>query len=106
MITSGLNHVAHLTTDFLQRETLQSNLQSIKKNQPSLYKVLERLPEFLEANPILLKNLSEDTGLTKDQVLSFMDVNNPEGQIITLARFILKDPKGYSLDKLVVLGVT
>lgn len=95
LITSGLNHVAHLTTDFLQRETRQSNLQSIKKNQPSFYKVLEKLPEFLEANPILLKNLSEDTGLTKDQVLSFMDVNNPEGQIITLARFILKDPKGY-----------
>ncbi len=95
LITAGLNHVAHMTTDFIQRETRQSALQTIKKEYPKFYEVLTKLTEFLEANPKVLSTLAEDTGLTKEQVLNFMDIKSPEGQIIKAAQFVLKDPKQF-----------
>ncbi|MDN3691048.1 hypothetical protein QWZ06_01570 [Chryseobacterium tructae] len=87
--------MAHLTTEFIQRETRQIALQTIKKEYPRFYEVLEKLSQFLEANPKVLQNLAEDTGMTKEQVLSFMNIKSPEGQIIKAAQFILKDPTRY-----------
>ena len=95
IITAGLNHVAHMTTNFIQRETRQSALEMIKTEFPKFYEVLEKLPQFLEANPKVLSTLAEDSGLTKEQVLSFMDIKSPEGQIIKAAQFALKNSKEF-----------
>lgn len=54
VITSGLNHVAHLTTDFLQRNdphnpktwTREYSLKRIKQLFPRFYKVLEKIPHI------------------------------------------------------------
>ncbi|MGG5209254.1 RHS repeat-associated core domain-containing protein [Chryseobacterium sp. MIQD13] len=100
IITSGLNHVAHMTTDYLnQRETRQAMLQTIKEQYPRFYKVLSQLKSFLEANPKVLSTLSEDSGLSKVEILTMMDIKSPEGQIIKLGQ--MKDfgrslhPKSY-----------
>lgn len=90
--TSGLNHLAHLTVSTIQRSTRQSALLRLKRDTPRFYQVLEKIPEFLEANPKVLATLAKDTGLTKEQILSFMDVKSTEGQIIKTAKFVLKDP--------------
>ncbi len=95
LITGGLNHIAHLTTDFIQNENRQSALETIKKDYPRFYKVLSQLTGFLKENPDVLQTLADDTKLTKEQVLQFMDIKSPEGQIIKAAQFILKDPNDF-----------
>ncbi|MDR6405866.1 MULTISPECIES: SpvB/TcaC N-terminal domain-containing protein [Chryseobacterium] len=83
IITSGLNHMAHLVTDAIdQRITRQRSLQRIKAQYPRFYEVLTKLQDFLQANPKVLSSLSQETGLTKAQVLKFMDIKSPEGQVI------------------------
>ena len=87
IITSGLNHVAHMGNDYIQqRETRQQMLSAIKQQDPKFYEILSKLPEFLKANPEILSTMSEDTGFSKEQILRFMDIKSPEGQIIKLAQ--------------------
>ena len=62
-------------------------LERIKNEYPRFYEVLNKLQDFLQANPKVLSTLSEDTGLTKSQVLKYMDIKSPEGQIIVETRY-------------------
>ncbi|KUJ50904.1 DUF6443 domain-containing protein [Chryseobacterium sp. JAH] len=64
-----------------QRITRKQSLAAIQKQYPRFYKVLAKLHDFLDANPKILSSLSEDTGLTKAQVLNFLDVNSAEGPV-------------------------
>lgn len=87
LITAGLNHVTHLVADGInQRITRQQSLATIKKEYPRLYEVLSKLQDFLEANPKVLSNIVEDTGLTKVQVLEFLDVKSPNGPVYMLRK--------------------
>ncbi|WP_304343886.1 RHS repeat-associated core domain-containing protein [Chryseobacterium koreense] len=103
IITSGLNHVAHMTTEFLQRNdpndpttwTRKYSLDRAKELYPRFYEVLTKLQDFLQANPKVLSTLSEDTGLTKAQVLKFMDIKSPEGQVIVEAQMKNLGQSGY-----------
>ncbi|WP_050021965.1 RHS repeat domain-containing protein [Chryseobacterium sp. P1-3] len=81
-IVALFNHVTHQT----QRITRQQSIKAIQQQYPRLYKVLSKLPQFLNDNPEILNTLSQDTGLTKEQILKFMDINSSEGQIIKLRR--------------------
>ncbi|MEN2436568.1 hypothetical protein AAH994_14220 [Weeksellaceae bacterium A-14] len=83
LITSGLNHVAHMVADGITR---QESLAAIKKEYPRLFEVLAKLQDFLKANPKVLSNIAEDTGLTKVQVLEFLDVKSPKGPVYMLKK--------------------
>ncbi len=76
------NHATHQ----VQRITRQQSIKVIQQQYPRLYEVLSKLPQFLSDNPEILTTLSQDTGLTKEQILKFMDINSSEGQIIKLGR--------------------
>ncbi|MGA9211715.1 hypothetical protein [Kaistella sp.] len=90
LITSGLNHVAHLTTEFLQRNdpadpttwTRKYSIDRIKRLHPDFYEVLAQLPNFLNSNPKVLDALVETTKMTKTQILKHLDVNSSDGQVI------------------------
>ncbi len=76
LITSGLNHLPHLIINGIETQRLnrELSLERIKQLYPRFYEVLGKLKSFLEENPNVLSNLSEDTGLTKSQILGFMDI--------------------------------
>lgn len=69
-----------------QRITRQQSIKAIQQQYPRLYEMLSELPQFLNDNPEILNTLSQDTGLTKKQILKFMDINSSEGQIIKLGQ--------------------
>lgn len=79
---TAFNHLEHT----IQKITRQQAIQAIKKQYPRLYQVLEKLPQYLKNNPEILETLSKDTGITKEQILKFMDINSSEGQVIKLAK--------------------
>lgn len=81
-IVALFNHTTHQA----QRITRQQSIKAIKEQYPRLYEVLSKLPQFLNDNPEVLNTLSQDTGLTKEQILKFMDINSSEGQVIKLAK--------------------
>lgn len=100
LFTSGLNHLGHLTTEFLQRNnpndpetwTREFSIRRIKQLFPRFYEVLSKLPEYLNTNPKILDGLVESTGMTKSEILKNLDINTPLGQVF--AERTLKDAYG------------
>ncbi|MGC5744875.1 RHS repeat-associated core domain-containing protein [Chryseobacterium sp. NFX27] len=88
---TAFNHLEH----HIQQMSRQQSIQAIKKQYPRLYEVLSKLPQYLKDNPQILNTLSEDTGLTKEQILKFMDINSSEGQIIKLKEMKNLGQSGY-----------
>ncbi len=87
IITSGLNHVVHMVSfEQKQRITREQSLNRMKQKYPRFYEVLSQLPDFLRANPAILKSLADETGFSTTQVLKFMDIKSPEGQVILESR--------------------
>ncbi len=75
LITSGLNHVAHMTVEAMSTVSFE-NLDEIKEKYPRFYKVLTKLQEYVSGNADVTKAFMDNSGMSRSEMLALLNIDN------------------------------
>ena len=75
LMTSGLNHLAHLTFEAINTVSFKS-LDEIKEKYPRFYKVLTKLQDYVSGNKDIAKALVDNSGYSRSEIIDILNIDS------------------------------
>lgn len=97
IMTSGLNHLAHFTAEALGTVSFKS-LDEIKEKYPRLYRVLNKLQEYVSNTGEVSKAFMDNSQMSRNEMLDLLNIDKMQNIPLTVDNIVSKFQSGNGKD--------